>query len=67
MRLYTKTTVMLDPVTEAQTIHEYEEDSNWVKTVDGTVGVVFEHVSPIMDIQPIYFNGAYKEESNADN
>ena len=55
MTLYTKTTVMLDPVTEAQTVHEYEEDSNWVKIMNGTV-VAFEHVSPTTEMEPIHLS-----------
>ena len=56
MTLYTKTIVVLDPVTEAQTVREYEEDSNWVKTADETVAVVFEHVSPTAKMEPVHLS-----------
>ena len=57
MTLYTKTTVLLDPVTEGQTVREYEKDSfNWVKVADGTLGVAFEHVSPFMKMEPVYLS-----------
>lgn len=57
MTLYTKTTVLLDPVTEKNTILKYQEDSfNWVKVADTTTGVAFEHTSPLMRMEPVYLS-----------
>lgn len=55
MTLQTCTTIILDPVTEHETIRKYEQDSGWVKTSETMVGYMFELRSPQYVTDALYF------------
>jgi len=47
MTYQSTTTVILDPVKEADIMALYEKDTGWLKKGDSTIAVVFECKSPL--------------------
>lgn len=48
------TTIILNPVTEYDVVRQYEQDSGWIKTVESTVGIMFECKSPQYVTDAVY-------------